>query len=170
MNVLIKTLGGSLCVPEYPMIDRADGGNLWVMPPREVWDRSELDREELIQWHFLIAASAKAMLDALPQLGGGVVNYWDAGNWWLNDAEAPQGPKTGCLKKTHMHIIGRSLNCSDPDWAWGEAPVFPRYVKKDEWWSEKENLTLEERSNVAKQTREILITTYAIEPDTIDVL
>jgi hypothetical protein len=36
-------------------------------------------------WSFLVTAAGKAMLDVLPQLQGGCINYFDAGNWQLHD-------------------------------------------------------------------------------------
>ena len=160
-----------MCVPRYPMVGREDGGNLWVMPPREVWDRSELEPEELTQWSFLIAASGRAMLEVLPQLEGGVINYWEAGNWALNEAADPAGPKTGRLhKKVHMHLVGRSPTSTDADWQWGEAPIYPRYRDMHEWWSEKDNLTLEEQQNVALRVSEVLIRKYSVDSGEIEVL
>ena len=164
MRELLRTGGGALCVPEFPMIDRADGGNLWVLPPRRVWDRSELSPEELIAWTFLIAASGRAMLDVLPQLAGGVVNYWEAGNWALNEAAPPRGPKSGREhKRVHMHLIGRSRTSRDPDWAWGEAPFFPAYDQHHDWWRRKKNLSQGECAAVAGRARDILKEKYETE-------
>src|SRR3954469_3701935 len=103
--------GGTVGVPDrrLTLVDRTDGGNLIVNPPREVWERSELLREELTLWSFLIAATGKAMLAALPQLQGGCINYWEAGNWALNQKADPVGPKTGREhRRVHMHLLGRS--------------------------------------------------------------
>lgn len=76
---LLRTPGGTLLLPDLAsvLLDRADGGNLVVLPPRPVWERSELDQEELVQWGFLVASSGRAMLDVLPQLDGGCINYWE---------------------------------------------------------------------------------------------
>lgn len=162
MKQILATPGGTLCVPKHPMIDRKDGANLWTMPPRDVWDRSELTAEELTQWSFLIAASGRAMLDVLPQLRDGVINYWEAGNWSLNDLSEPKGvKKTGPEHKhVHMHLIGRSRNSTDPDWAWGEAPCYPPYKNHQSWWANKENLTRYEQRVVGNKARELLIEKY----------
>jgi len=167
MQRLLVTAGGALCVPRHPMIDRKDGGNLWVMPPRDIWDRSELTADELTQWSYLIAASGRAMLDVLPQLKDGVINYWEAGNWSLNDKSEPRGvKKTGPQhKKVHMHLIGRSPNSTDPGWAWGEAPFYPSFKEHQSWWEHKENLTREEQKAVACRASEILIEKYNV-PET----
>lgn len=171
MRALLSFAGATLCVPRHPMIDRKDGGNLWVMPPRPVWDRSELEPEELVAWCYLIAASGRAMLEVLPHLSGGVINYWEAGNWALNEAAEPRGPKVGHLhKRVHMHLIGRSPTATDPDWAWGEAPVYPPYERMQEWWSAKENLTVPEQRAVAVKANEILISKYAVDGSAIDIL
>ena len=165
MQQLLTCPGGTLCVPVHPMIDRANGGNLWVMPPRPVWDRSELSAEELTQWSFLIAASGRAMLGVLPQLKDGVINYWEAGNWSLNDRSAPEGvKKTGpAYKNVHMHLIGRSPASTDPDWAWGEAPYYPTYKDHHAWWQDKENLNREEQKVVAVETLRLLIEKYHVD-------
>lgn len=42
-----------------------------------------------MRWSFLVAATGRAMINALPQLEGGCVNYFDAGNWALHDAAPP---------------------------------------------------------------------------------
>ena len=145
------------------MIDRASGGNLWVMPPRDVWDRSELSAEELIQWAFLVAASGKAMLIVLPQLKGGVINYWEAGNWSLNHDTPPAGPKTGTRHKSvHLHLIGRSPQAEDADWQWGEAPIYPRYREVSSWWSAKTNLSDSECHEIAICARKLLIDVYGV--------
>ncbi|MFN7978855.1 MAG: hypothetical protein U0P30_12010 [Vicinamibacterales bacterium] len=91
----MRTRGGTVCQPDPAtiMLDRADGGQLVVYPPRRVWDRTALTRDELVDWNLLVAATARAMLDALPQLAGGCINYWDAGTWALNSAAEPEGPK-----------------------------------------------------------------------------
>jgi len=65
--------GGTIVMPEpvLVLVDRDDGGNLIVNPPRNVWERSELSAVELSLWSSLVAATGRAMLDVLPQLEGG---------------------------------------------------------------------------------------------------
>ena len=48
-HVLMRGRGGRVCLPDpaTTMIDRADGGQLVLYPPRRVWDRTALTREEL---------------------------------------------------------------------------------------------------------------------------
>jgi hypothetical protein len=107
--------GGSVVLPAMPLLDRRDGGHLIVEPPRAVWERSLLARDELIAWSLLVAATGAAMLDALPQLAGGCINYWEAGNWALNPAAPPPGPKTAPgSRQVHMHLLGRSPDAGDP--------------------------------------------------------
>ncbi len=109
--------GGHIVLPDRTLVlvSRQDGGNLVVIPPREVWERSELTPLELMLWSFLVAATGKAMIDVLPQLEGGCINYWEAGNWALNDEAEPKGLKTaGEYRKVHMHLLGRSRNATDP--------------------------------------------------------
>lgn len=170
MKIILTSPGGTLCVPASPMINRADGGNLCVEPPKHIWDRSELNREELIQWSLLIAASGRAMLDVLPQLVGGVINYWEAGNWSLNEAANPQGPKVGSLHKSvHMHLIGRSPNATDPDWHWGEAPIFPTYEQSKAWMVNKKSLNSDEYQAISVRAADILVEQYQVDRKNIEL-
>jgi diadenosine tetraphosphate (Ap4A) HIT family hydrolase len=122
-RVLYKGSEGTVVVPRGLFLDRSDGGHLVVNPPRAVWERSELTAEEMVRWSFLVAAAGRAMIDALPQLEGGCVNYFEAGNWALNDAALPRGPKTAPEHRNmHLHIVGRSRGARHPSWRWGEAP------------------------------------------------
>jgi hypothetical protein len=130
---VFSSVGGTIVLPEAAALlcDRADGGNLVVNPPRPVWERSELSPEELWGFSALVAAAGRAMIDALPQLDGGCVNYWEAGNWALNDDAPPAGRKRADAHRAmHLHLLGRSPACLNPDWAWGESPVFPRYAER----------------------------------------
>src|SRR6185503_10551912 len=125
--------GGCIVMPdlELVLVDRGDGGNLIVNPPRNVWERSELSAVELSLWSSLVAATGKAMLDVLPQLEGGCINYWEAGNWALNEQAEPRGPKTAREhRRMHLHLLGRSPGATHPAWRWGESPVFPRYAER----------------------------------------
>ncbi|HEX6095141.1 MAG TPA: hypothetical protein VF432_02370 [Thermoanaerobaculia bacterium] len=158
---LFEGTGGSIVLPELPLVDRNDGGNLIVNPPREVWERSELTAEELTRWSFLVAATGRAMLDVLPQLAGGCINYWEAGNWALNDAAEPQGPKTAPEhRRVHMHLLGRSPRAQHPDWRWGEAPKFPDFAERREWASSFEPLTAEECRAVVTRAQQLLAGRY----------
>ncbi|HEX8155641.1 MAG TPA: hypothetical protein VF698_21085 [Thermoanaerobaculia bacterium] len=135
MSELFRNAGGSVVLPAMPLVDRLDGGNLIVNPPRAVWERSELTVDELIQWSFLVAATGRAMLDVLPQLEGGCVNYWEAGNWALNVDAEPRGVKKRGSehRQVHLHLLGRSRDAKHPDLQWGEAPKFPDYARRQEW-------------------------------------
>lgn len=103
------------------------------------------------------------MLDVLPQLQGGIINYWDAGNWALNDAIEPRGLKVGCIhKKTHLHLLGRSPVSSDKDWMWGEAPIYPLYKDAKSWMEGKAPLTKDECRDVVGRTIELLTSRYRV--------
>ncbi len=153
--ILFTSAGGSVVLPDLVLIDREDGGHLVIDPPRPVWERSELTPSELTLWSFLIAATGKAMLDELPQLEGGCINYWEAGNWALNDLAEPRGPKSPRdHRRVHMHLFGRSPRASHPAWAWGEAPKFPSFAERYEWAAGFRKLdTAECASIVAALTR-----------------
>jgi hypothetical protein len=162
---LLRASGGELCLPDPTtiMIDRVDGGQLVVSPPRRVWERTVLDLPELIAWHLLVDATGRAMLDCLPQLGGGCINYWDAGNWALNDAAEPRGPKRGADHRVlHQHVIGRSPRSGDPDWRWGESPFFPAFADRVAWSRGKTALTPSECTAIVARVRDLLSATYAV--------
>ncbi len=160
---LYACAGGALVLPASSSVlaGRAEGGNLVVDPPRPVWDRSALTREEHIAWSFLVAAAGEAMLDVLPQLAGGCINYWDAGNWALNDAAAPIGRKTAREhRRLHLHLLGRSPSSSNPDYAWGESPAFPAYADRLIWSAEKKPLTADECEAVVARADALLADKY----------
>jgi diadenosine tetraphosphate (Ap4A) HIT family hydrolase len=139
------------------LIGREDGGNVLVLPPREVWERSELTPAELKDWSFLVAAAGQAMLAALPQLAGGCINYWEAGNWALNFAAEPRGNKTGPEhRRVHLHLLGRGRNAGDPSWRWGEAPKFPDYTDRKTWASKHELLSAAECGQIVAETERVL--------------
>ena len=164
-NTLFSSTGGQIVLPDLLLVSREDGGNLIVNPPRDVWERSELTAEELIGWSFLIAATGRAMLDVLPQLDGGCINYWEAGNWALNDAAEPKGPKSARgHRSVHMHLLGRSRTATHPSWRWGEAPKFPDFDDRRAWAARFEPLTEEECARIVARTEEILRERYAVSP------
>ena len=133
-TAIVSSAGGTVTLPSLVLLDRADGGHLVVHPPRTVWERSELTSRELGSWARLVSATGAAMLECLPQLRGGCVNYWDAGNWSLNDAAGPIGPKqVEAHREVHLHLFGRSRTAAHPSWLWGEAPAFPRFANRLEW-------------------------------------
>lgn len=149
--------GGSVSSPTTTLCDRADGGHLIVYPGRPVWERSELSPRELVDWSYLVAATGRAMLDVLPQLEGGCVNYWEAGNWSLHDAALPPGPKNVReARQVHHHIFGRSRHAKDPDWQWGESPGFPAYSNKNAWARRFSPLTAEECAALSVRIGQLL--------------
>lgn len=141
---LFSCAGGHIVLPpsDLVLIDRMDGGQLGILPPRDVWDRSELSLKELTAWSTLIAATGRAMLNVLPQLEDGCINYWDAGNWGLNTAAEPNGPKQGkAHRRLHMNVLGRSPNASAYAWRWGEAPMWPEFSNRYAWAKDHQRLT-----------------------------
>jgi hypothetical protein len=160
---LFRCAGGEIVLPDpkLVLVDRRDGGNLVVNPPREVWERSELTPEELTQWSFLVAAAGHAMIDALPQLEGGCVNYWDAGNWALNDAAEPAGRKTAkAHRRVHLHLLGRSPLAESPSWRWGEAPGFPDFADRFAWTASFARLTPAECVAIVERVDSRLVSVY----------
>ncbi len=169
-QTLFSWAGGTIALPDpsLVLVSREDGGNLVVHPPRAVWERSELSSPELNGWSVLVAAAGRAMLDALPQLEGGCINYWEAGNWALNDAAEPAGPKDPRQHRSvHMHLLGRSPAASDPSWSWGEAPIFPRFADRLAWASRRERLRPEECGRIVARVRELMVDRYGIPPEEV---
>jgi diadenosine tetraphosphate (Ap4A) HIT family hydrolase len=167
---LFGCAGGRLVLPDRTLVlvDRRDGGNLIVDPPRPVWDRSALAPAELSAFSFLVAAAGRAMMEALPQLDGGCVNYWDAGNWALHEDAEPPGPKRGPThRRLHLHLLGRSRTASDPDWRWGEAPRFPDFASRHAWASRFERLTPPECRAVVERVSQLLTGTYGMRAEEI---
>ena len=161
-KVLYKGPEGTVVVPGALFLDRADGGHLIVNPPREVWERSELTTAELVRWSFLVTAAGRAMIEALPQLKGGCVNYFDAGNWALNDAASPRGPKTAPEhRRLHLHIFGRSRSARNASWRWGEAPRLPLYKDRKAFSAGFKPLDSKECAAVTRQLKRLLAERYA---------
>lgn len=149
-------------------MSRKDGGQLIVNPPREVWERGELTAVELTLWSLLVAATGTARLDVLPQLEGGCINYWEAGNWALNERAIPAGPKTAREhRRVHLHLLGRSRFATHPSWKWGEAPRFPDYVDRDAWAATFEPLSPEECRAVTARMKTLLEARYGFGPGQI---
>ena len=166
MSVTLFTCdGGHLVLPDRAslLVGRETGGNLVVNPPRPVWERSELAPAELSAFAFLVAAAGRAMIDVLPQLEGGCVNYWEAGNWALNDEADPRGRKDARRhRRMHLHLLGRSPASTDPAWAWGESPMFPRFAEKESWAAGFERLTAAECYQIVSRADSLLRTTYGL--------
>jgi hypothetical protein len=155
--------GGTILRPKTVLCDRLDGGHLIVNPPRPVWERSCLSAHELIRWSLLVAATGKAMLEVLPVLAGGCLNYWEAGNWALNDLAEPVGPKSvEENRQVHMHIFGRSRASRDSDWRWGESPKFPDFVHSGQWASRFSPLLELETRQIARRVAILLETSFYI--------
>ena len=153
--------GGEVIVPPRVFLDRADGGHLIVNPPREVWERSELTAAELTRFSFLVAAAGRAMIDALPQLEGGCVNYFEAGNWALHAKAKPAGPKTAREhRRMHLHIFGRSPRAKHPAWRWGEAPRLPAWKDRHAFMARLRPLTAEEALAILKRMKQLLASQY----------
>jgi len=167
---LLRTDGGVLTLPDRGSLlaSREDGGNLVVNPPRRVWERSELTAEELTRFAFLVSAAGRAMIDTLPQLADGCVNYWEAGNWALNDAAEPRGRKTArAYRQMHLHLLGRSPTSTNPAWRWGESPTFPAFGERHSWAARFERLRPAECRQIVDRTQALLRTAYGLLPEHI---
>ncbi len=167
---LLRGGGGALVLPDRKnlLVSRELGGNLVVNPPRPVWERSELTADELTQFAFLVSAAGRAMIDTLPQLAGGCINYWEAGNWALNDEAEPRGRKEArSFRSMHLHLLGRSPASTDPAWKWGESPRFPAFAERHSWAERFERLAADECREVVRRTDLLLRTKYGVAKERI---
>jgi diadenosine tetraphosphate (Ap4A) HIT family hydrolase len=161
--VLLTCPGGTIVRPDKVLCDRQDGGHLIVNPQRVVWERSCLAPLELANWSLLVAATGRAMLEVLPALNDGCINYWEAGNWALNDQAAPTGPKAvAAHRRVHLHVFGRSRRALDPDWLWGESPRFPDFAGSERWAEKFTALSNSECEAVVKRVTRLLETCYRL--------
>ena len=164
---IFSCAGGTVALPDQQLVlvSRADGGNLIVSPTRGVWERSELSPVELTLWSFLVAATGRAMINVLPQLRDGCVNYWDAGNWALNDEAEPRGEKKSGPKhrRLHLHVLGRSRDAADRTWRWGEAPLWPDYKDRFAWAANFERLTAAETVAIVNELQRLLVAQYGVQ-------
>jgi hypothetical protein len=162
-RMIFESESGNVVCPDQVLCDRRDGGHLIVNPRRVVWERSALNVGELLAWSILVAATGQAMLDVLPALEGGCLNYWDAGNWSLNEQAAPAGGKRPVEhRRVHQHIFGRSPRAQHRDWRWGESPRFPTFADADAWCAQFAPLTLEECDAIAARIAALIATRYRI--------
>ena len=101
------------------------------------------------------------MLDALPQLDRGCINYWEAGNWALHDDAEPRGPKDPRThRRMHLHLLGRSRTSSNPAWRWGESPRFPEFAERLTWSKGFARLGPDECRAVAARAEELLLSRW----------
>jgi hypothetical protein len=145
------------------MVSRLDGGNLIVLPPREVWDRSELTPAELTQWSFLVAATARAITRRFAAarrrmhqlLGRGQLAAQPTGGATRSEewARAPQAAHAPA---------GRSPTATDPSWRWGEAPNFPDFADRHTWAEKFERLNAEECRNIVARAESLLRERYGV--------
>ena len=168
---LFECAGGDVVLPDRKLVlvGREDGGNLIVNPPREVWERSELSAKELTRWSFLVAAAGAAMLETLPQLEHGCINYWEAGNWALNVDAEPRGElKSGRQhRRVHLHLLGRSRSAMSPALQWGEAPKFPEFSQRHAWAAQHHRLTEGECRRIVGHAEVLLREKYGMAAEEI---
>ena len=149
--VLFTCAGGQVSLPHLLLCDREDGGHLVVHPPRDIWERSLLPPAELAAWSLLVAATGRAMLETLPCLRDGCLNYWEAGNWALHPDAPPKGPKhPPTHRRVHHHVLGRSPDAKHAGWRWGEAPRFQPHDQAAAWSAQCAPLTGRECRAIAQ--------------------
>jgi hypothetical protein len=169
---IFKCTGGEIVLPgrDLVLVDAGDGGNLIVNPPRRVWERSELTPDELAAWSFLVAAAGKAMLESLPQLRDGCLNYWEAGNWALNlGAEPADVRKTAPeYRQVHLHLLGRNPRSGNQSLEWGEAPKFPIFADRFRWAENNKRLGPAECLQIVTRVKANLTEIYGFDEGQIE--
>ena len=162
--ILFSCNGGHLVLPDRAslLVEPRERRQPVVNPPRAVWERSELTPAELTCFAFLVAAAGRAMIDVLPQLEGGCINYWEAGNWALNDEAEPKGARTRGRIARCTCICSAEARVDRSGVAWGESPRFPRFADKESWAAAFERLTAGECYQIVSRTDTLLRTTYGL--------
>jgi len=162
VKIIYRGAGGTVVLPKMVFLDRTDGGHLIINPPKEVWEASELSALDHSHWCFLYGAIGRAMIDVLPQLDGGCVNYFEAGNWALGDAAPPKGKKKRApdYRRVHMHVFGRSPRAKHASWRWGEAPRLPDYKDRKKWAAGFAPLEKKECDAIIRQAKILLKRRY----------
>lgn len=107
-------------VPDYPLIDREDGGHIIINPKVKIRDRQALSPELAVELMRLTIVVGEAMTTALTNRGVdiGRINYQDNGNWSVFKDEGPF---------MHIHIYGRGKDAKIQ--RYGQSLYFPH---KDE--------------------------------------
>jgi hypothetical protein len=167
---LFATSGGRIVLPlgASLLVSRENGGALLVLPPRPVWERSELAAAELADWSFLVAAAGGAMLESLPQSARRLHQLLEAGNWALHDDAEPRGPKTApAFRQMHLHLLGRSRRSTSPAWKWGESPRFPAFAERHTWGRDFEPLRAAECLDIVTRLESRLRQHYDVPSDRI---
>ncbi len=116
-NIIYETDNFIIDTPEYPFVDREEGGHIRISPKVKISDRTKLSSELAKEYIKLSMIVGEAMKLGLKNSGIeiGIINYQDMGNWAVFD---PEGPTM------HMHIFGRATTATKQKY--GEAVQLPR--------------------------------------------
>lgn len=116
-NIIYETDNFTIDAPEYPFVDRLEGGHIRISAKIKVSDRTKLSPELAKEYMKLSMLVGEAMKIGLGRRGIdiGIVNYQEMGNWAVFD---PDGPSL------HMHIFGRAKTATKQKY--GEAVLLPR--------------------------------------------
>jgi len=88
-----------------PLIDRSEGGHMYIIPKVAVRDRTQLSPKLAIEYMKLSMVVGEALKSAMARRGVdiGIVNYQDMGNWGVF---TPEGPSL------HMQVYGRATTAT----------------------------------------------------------
>jgi diadenosine tetraphosphate (Ap4A) HIT family hydrolase len=122
-------------VPDFPLIDREDGGHLVIDPKLRVKDRQALSPEQAIELMRLTLIVGEAMTVALKSkdINIGRINYQDNGNWSVFN---PEGPFL------HIHLYGRATNAKTQ--RFGQSLYFPHKDEQPDFYSGVKPLNTED--------------------------
>lgn len=90
---------------QRPLVDRDEGGHIYIIPKQSFRDRTQLSPKLAIEYTKLSMVVGEALKSAMARRGVdiGLVNYHDMGNWGVFK---PDGPEL------HMQIYGRATTAT----------------------------------------------------------
>ena len=116
MALIFETQDFLIESPDFPLVDRSDGGHITITPKRKIVDRQELTQKEAIELMKLSIIAGEALRQVMIAHGVNIgrINYQDNGNWSVFEAEGPQ---------LHLHLFGRAKEATCQKY--GQALYFP---------------------------------------------
>ncbi len=127
MAVIFETNNFTVDAPDYPHIDRSDGGHIIIFPKVMVRDRQQLSSLLAIELMRLTTVVGEAMASVMNKRGVNIgrINYQDNGNWAVF---APEGPSL------HIHLYGRAKSAQTQPY--GQSLVFPHIDEHPEFYKD----------------------------------
>lgn len=129
-------------VPEFPLVDRADGGHVVIDPIVKIVDRQQLTPLQAVELMRLTMVTGEAMTNVMIRHGVdiGRINYQDNGNWGVFK---PEGPFM------HIHLYGRAKSAKVH--TYGQACYFPHRDEDPEYYKKFNPLTVNDVQEMKKE-------------------